>query len=59
MCLLFPARGDDGCGAALTQPLVALAMLVVVLAALISYEALRLAQEPDHIRHRTHDASRP
>jgi low temperature requirement protein LtrA len=36
--------------------LVALATLTVVLAALISYEALRLAQERDRIRHRTHDA---
>ena len=38
--------------------LVALAMLTVVLAALISYEALRLAQERDRIRHQTHDAGR-
>ena len=39
--------------------LVALVMLTVVLAALISYEALRLAQERDRIRHQTHGDGQP
>ena len=40
--------------AVLVPALVALALLAVVLTALISYEAMRLAPERDRIRHQTH-----